>query len=112
MSGNRIDKSHLNLEDKRDYDAEAKELIKPLTSPQCYELYGIVIKKQQKANTPVRDQELAAVRKAIESRKYLDKYRLLGIARGYKSEMARDARAKDGSTRPNNRKESGGFEQN
>jgi hypothetical protein len=92
------------LEDTRDYDAEARELIKDLSDGKKYALYEIVIEKQKRANNPVRDKELNAVKRAIESDRWLDKDRLARIFRGYRSSMAANARPEDGFTKPAKKK--------
>ena len=73
--------------DNRNYDLEAKELLKPLREAQLYEMYGIVNKQLQRSVTPVREKELNAVRKAIESYPGIDKSKLSFVLHGYKSEM-------------------------
>ena len=45
-------------EDIRDYDSEARNLIRPLSSNQCYDLYDIVLRKLKMSNSPTRDKEL------------------------------------------------------
>jgi hypothetical protein len=84
--------------DFRNYDKEAREMIKGLPSNQLYELYEIVCDKLRV------HQELIAVRKAIEAVPRLQPERLRAARRGYVTDMARDARAKDGNTRPNRKK--------
>lgn len=90
--------------DFRNYDKEAQELIHGLNSTQKYNLYEIVIEHQQRSQTDVRRKELEAVQRAIDNDPRLDKDRLRGYARGYKSEMAKHARAKDGNTKQNRKK--------
>ena len=84
----------------RDYDAEARNLIKPLSHFKLYELYGIVHKEKLKSNKPERDLELAAVHRAIENTSGIDQYKLNFTINGYKSEMAQTGRPQDGSRRP------------
>lgn len=60
----------------RNYDREAKEMIKPLGSNQKYELYEIVLTQLQRRNSDDRMMELQAVQVAIERDKSLDKTRL------------------------------------
>jgi len=91
-------------EDFRNYDREARELIKGLPSNQLYDLYEVVRTQQQRANTDERDKELAAVQKVIEAVPRLDRSRLQHIRRGFKGNMAHDARATDGNTKPNRKK--------
>jgi len=91
-------------EDTRDYNHEAQELIKKLSDNQCYELYDIVLKKLKKSNSETRDKELKAVKHVIEKKRTIDIYRLRSIRDGYKSEMAQNARAKDGNARVSRKK--------
>jgi len=91
-------------EDVRDYDSEARNLIRPLSNSQCYDLYDIVLKKIKMSNSDRRDKELSAVKKAIENRNNIDKYRLKSIMAGYQSSMAQDARPKDGQTDVNRKR--------
>lgn len=92
--------SKFNYEDKapRNYDAEARELIKSLKSGQLYELFEVVQSQMQRSQTPERDLELQAVERAIYRVQGLDRSRLDARKRGYRSSMAADARAKDGNT--------------
>jgi|TARA_Y100000385_G_scaffold290146_1_gene362062 hypothetical protein len=91
-------------EDVRDYDSEARNLIRPLSNNQCYDLYDIVLKKIKMSNSVRRDKELNAVKKAIENLSNIDRYRLKAIMTGYKGSMAQDARPKDGQTDVNRKK--------
>ena len=91
-------------EDVRDYDSEARNLIRPLSNSQCYDLYDIVLKKIKMSNSDRRDKELSAVKKAIENRNNIDKYRLKAVMNGYKGSMAQDARPKDGQTDVNRKR--------
>ena len=91
-------------EDVRDYDSEARNLIRPLSNSQCYDLYDIVLKKIKMSNSVRRDKELNAVKKAIENLSNIDRYRLKAIMTGYKGSMAQDARPKDGQTDVNRKK--------
>jgi hypothetical protein len=90
--------------DFRNYDKEAREMIKGLPSNQLYELYEIVCDKLRVHQEETRAKELIAVRKAIEAVPRLQPERLRAARRGYVTDMARDARAKDGNTRPNRKK--------
>jgi hypothetical protein len=84
--------------DNRNYDAEARQLIKPLTRSQCHDLYEqLVIKLQRTPQGSVKEQEILAVKRAIETRKDVDQVTLHKLRQGYGS-MAHDARAKDGNT--------------
>lgn len=87
-------------EDNRNYDHEARELIKPLSLTQRYELYGIAHKQTQRSCSDTRMQELKAVKKAIESSPMIDKYKLSFIVNGYKTEMAAKGKPKDGAKKP------------
>lgn len=91
---------HEEKNEKRNYDAEARNLIKPLSMTKLYELYGVVHKEKQKSNRPERDLELNAVFKAIENVRGIDQYKLNFIVNGYKSEMAQDGRPQDGAKKP------------
>lgn len=91
-------------EDFRNYEKEAQELVGGLEKFQIYEMYEIVITQQQRALPDTRRKELAAVQTAIEKTRGLDVPRLRSIRDGYKSEMARGARASDGNTKPNRKK--------
>lgn len=92
------------VEDFRNYDKEAQELIKKLSPGELYELMEIVVQQLQRSCSDTRRKELEAVRKAIGSRPELDKPRLMKIIKGYNSSMAYEARAKDGNSRPNRKK--------
>jgi|TARA_B100001093_G_C26568475_1_gene901844 hypothetical protein len=91
-------------EDTRSYDHEAYEMVKELNTSQCYDLYDIVLKKLKQSNSETRDKELQAVKRAIESRRSLDVYKLDRIKNGFKGQMAQDARPKDGQTDVNRKK--------
>ena len=95
---------YLPQEDNRKYDEEARNLIRTLGFEKQYELYDIVLKKQKWSNSPTRDLELAAVVKAIEGTRAIDKDRLVRIKRGYKSSMAHTATIRDGFTPPAKKK--------
>ena len=83
--------------DDRNYLKEARELIKPLTTSQTYEMYEVVLNKLQRYQSETRQRELEAVKKAIEQTKGLDASRIHKIRKGY-GEMAQNANAKDGNT--------------
>ena len=95
---------HIPKEDNRNYDEEARNLIRPLSLERQYELYDIVLKKQKWSNSPTRDLELAAVVKAIESASGIDQHRLNRIKTGFKSSMAATANPRDGFTKPAKKK--------
>jgi hypothetical protein len=82
--------------DTRNYDLEARELVKGLRGSQLYDMYGIVNKQLQRSVSPKRERELQAVKKAIENYPSIDKYRLDFTLNGYKSEMAQTGNPKDG----------------
>ena len=82
--------------DDRNYLKEARDLIKPLTTRQIYEMYELVLNKLQRYQTETRQRELEAVKKAIDQTKGLDSSTLYKLRKGYGA-MASDARAKDGN---------------
>lgn len=90
--------------DFRNYKQEARNLISGLSNTQLYDLYEVVMNEMQKYQSEVRQKELEAVMEAIEGCKHLDFDRLAARKRGYRSEMAQHARAKDGNSRPNKKK--------
>lgn len=96
--------SRNDFQDFRNYEKEAEQLISGLSKNQIYELYEIVVQKQKSRQTDTRRKELEAVERVIESKRNLDEGRLRRIKHGYRSQMANDARAKDGNTRPNRKK--------
>ena len=81
----------------RNFEKEAKELISKLKGNQFYEMYKIVSDKLKQYNTEERTNELKAVKNAIENLKDIDTSRLDHIWNGYKSEMAKNAKPKDGA---------------
>ena len=95
---------YLPKEDNRNYDEEARNLIRPLSNERQYELYDIVLKKQKYSNSPVRDLELTAVAKAIENTRGIDQPRLQRIKTGFRSDMTANAMTRDGYTKPNKKK--------
>ena len=95
---------YLPKEDNRNYDEEARNLIRRLSNERQYELYDIVLKKQKWSNSPTRDLELVAVVKAIESASGVDQHRLSRIKNGFKSSMAATANPRDGFTKPAKKK--------
>jgi hypothetical protein len=82
------------------YIGEATRLINGLSPLQLYELYEICREKLSVGMSQKRENELKAVMTVIERQKHLDPIRLQKIRRG-RSEMAKDARAKDGNTTVN-----------
>jgi len=95
---------YLPKEDNRNYDEEARNLIRRLSNEKQYELYDIVLKKQKYSNSPARDLELTAVAKAIENTRGIDQPRLQRIKTGFRSDMAANAMPRDGYTKPNKKK--------
>ena len=89
---------------ERNYLAEAKAMISKLKFNQLYEMYEIVSSKLKYHNSEERDKELNAVKEAIECVKGIDEYRLKRIWSGYSSNMAKDAKPKDGFTKPNKKR--------
>ena len=88
----------------RDYDLEAKHLLKGLKKNQLYELYEICMGKSKAGQlSEKRQKEVVAVIKAIEKVRDIDLETLYRLKRG-KSEMAEDAREKDGRTTVNRKK--------
>ena len=77
--------------DDRNYDKEARDLIKNLSDQELYKLYEIVLGQKQRRNSRERDNELFAVQKAIETKKGVDYARLKNLQHGYKSSMAQEA---------------------
>jgi hypothetical protein len=86
-------------QDDRNYDLEAKNLIRDLHGNDLYNMYEIVSNQLKRANSATRDKELNAVKNAIEKRQGIDQFRLKRIWDGYKSDMARTANPKDGNAR-------------
>ena len=86
--------------DERNYHGDAVNLVKGLDKYQLYELYEIVNEKLSYGTTMKREKELLAVKKVIEEIKDLDRNRLSKIRRG-RSQMAKDARSRDGQTTVN-----------
>ena len=83
--------------DNRNYALEAKNMVKELRGNQLYDMYQIVSDQLKKANSETRDKELNAVKHAIEKTQGIDGFRLKRIWDGYKSDMARTAKPKDGA---------------
>jgi hypothetical protein len=86
-------------QDDRNYDLEAKNLIRDLHGNDLYNMYEIVSNQLKRANSATRDKELNAVKNAIEKRRGIDHFRLKRIWDGYKSNMARTGSPKDGNAR-------------
>ena len=88
----------------RDYDLEAKHLLKGLKMNQLYELYEICMGKSKAGQlSEKRHKEVVAVMKAIEKVRDIDREKLSRMKKG-RSEMAEDAREKDGRTTVNRKK--------
>jgi hypothetical protein len=83
--------------DERNYIGEATSLIKGLDDGQLYELYEIVNQKLSYGTSMKKEKELLAVKEVIEKQNQLDTLQLKTIRKG-RSEMARDARERDGRT--------------
>ena len=66
----------------RNYDKEAKELVKGLSSNQKYELFEIVLQQLQRRSSDDRERELQAVKYVIESDRSLDRTRLKKMQTG------------------------------
>lgn len=66
----------------RNYDKEAKQLIKELNKNQKYELFEIVLQQLQRRSSDDRTRELEAVKHAIEMDRSLDKTRLKKMITG------------------------------
>jgi len=89
---------------ERDYDLEAKHLLKGLKMNQLYELYEICMGKSKAGQlSEKRHKEVVAVMKAIEKVRDIDLETLYRLKKG-KSEMAEDARERDGRTTVNRKK--------
>lgn len=88
----------------RDFATEARNLIRGLRGSDLYHLYEIVIERLKRSNNETRDCELNAVKTEIERDRTLDESRLTSIKRGYKSEMAANAKPADGYTAPAKKK--------
>ena len=83
--------------DTRDYNQEATNMVRPLVEHELYELYGIVIKKLGQAQSIERDKELKAVKLAIENIRGINTHKLNFMVNGYKSDMARMGKPRDGT---------------
>lgn len=92
--------------DDRNYDREARELVRGLGQDDKYRLYKIVVDKLKQYQTDEREAELQAVKQVIEKDNSLDIYRLRGIVRGLRSGMANDVRGGDltGNQKKNKKK--------
>ena len=88
----------------RNYNSEAKDLIKGLGPVELVSLYEIVVEKLKFSQTPSRQAELRAVRKVIEAQPNLDRPRMEKALKGYGSKMAKYANAKHGNARKSSKK--------
>jgi len=66
----------------RNYDREAKELVKGLNANQKYDLFEIVLQQLNRRNSDDRDRELHAVKHVIEMDRGLDRTRLKKMQTG------------------------------
>ena len=62
--------------DSRNYDAEAKNLLKEVKGNQIYSLYEIVTNQLKRSASDERRRELEAVKKAIQNTPNIDMARL------------------------------------
>ena len=83
--------------DQRNYMREAEQLVKNLSTSDLYRLFEIVMEEQTRFCKPERRKELEAVQEVIKKHPMIEKGRIAKMERG-PSEMAKDARAKDGNT--------------
>lgn len=81
--------------DDRNYEREARDLVKGLGQNEKYSLYKIVVDKLREYQTDVREQELRAVKAVLDRDKSLDRYRLQSVERGLRSSMANDLNLSD-----------------
>jgi hypothetical protein len=88
----------------RDYNSEARDLIKGLSSGELVSLYEIVVEKLKFSQTPSRQAELRAVKKVIEAQPNLDRPRMEKALKGYGSKMAQYANPKHGNARKSSKK--------
>jgi|TARA_R110000744_G_C19129297_1_gene536869 hypothetical protein len=98
MNYNRPNNKSTNV-DNRNYDAEARNLLKEVKGNQIYSLYELVTDQLKKSASDERRRELEAVKKAIQKTPNIDMARLAKVTKGYGSSMAADARAVDGNTK-------------
>lgn len=84
--------------DERNYHGDAVKIVKELDKYQKYELYEIVCKKlRESSHGEKREKEFKALKSVLEKDKSLDTSRLHKARQG-RSEMADDARSRDGQT--------------
>ena len=89
--------------DERNYIGDARALVKDLSELRKYELYEIVCTELRRSHTMKREKELEAVKGVLEDDRSLDPARLKKYRVG-RSEMAEDARSRDGQTTVNRKK--------
>lgn len=101
-----MSRSRVQYDEKaeRNYGKEASELVSQLKGSQLYEMYEIVSNQLKKYNSKDRDNELNAVKSAIEKTRGVDEFRLDRIWNGYRSSMAANAKPSDGYTKPAKKK--------
>ena len=104
MSNRRKHVRHEEMVDYRDYDQDARNLVRPLSKGQKYDLLDIVCGKLKVSCSDNRRKELEAVKRTIVADRSLESTRVNKIINGPNSEMARTAKAKDGNTLPSRRK--------
>ena len=88
MNYNRNDRKSTHV-DTRNYEAEARNLLKEVRGDQIYSLYELVTEQLI----------IPGGKKAIQKTPNVDMTRLKKITTGYNSSMAADARAVDGNTK-------------
>ena len=71
-----------NQLNNRNYDKEARELVRQLSTSEKYRMYEIVLNQLTRSRNEERDLELTAVKTVIESDRSIDKYRLKKIRKG------------------------------
>lgn len=87
-----------NTRGNRNYDKEASNLLHGLSENKLYQLFEIVHNEMKRPMNDERELELQAVKKAIRKSPLVQSYRFDRIINGYRSEMARTGRPKDGQT--------------
>jgi hypothetical protein len=66
----------------RNYDKEAREMLRQLSMADKYKMYEIVLNQQSRSSNDERVLELEAVRRVIETDRSLDKHRLHKLREG------------------------------
>ena len=90
--------------DNRNYNTEARALLREVRGNQVYKLYEIVVSKLKHRQGETRQKELEAVKLAIESTPQIDISRLTKIVNGFQSEMAKGATPRDSNGKQNRKK--------